>query len=74
MSASCEDQGGKTIVYNNRMVAENLRKQVQELKKRLEAVKDILKLPKRESADETPDMVLGFEEQFYLKQILEDKE
>ena len=56
------------------MVADNLRKQVQKLKAKLEAIKDVLKLPKCESADETPDIILGFEEQFYLKKILEGKE
>ncbi len=39
LPASCEDQGGKPIVYNNRMVAENLRKQVQKLRDKIEAVR-----------------------------------
>uniref|UniRef100_A0A6M3MIT3 Uncharacterized protein n=1 Tax=viral metagenome TaxID=1070528 RepID=A0A6M3MIT3_9ZZZZ len=41
------------------------------LRKKIEAIKDVLKLPDCKSADETPDIVLGFEEQFYLKKILE---
>ena len=36
-----------------------------------EAIKLILGLPKCESADETPDIILGFKEQLYLKKILE---
>jgi len=39
--------------------------------KKLEAVKDVLKLPDCKSSEETPDLILGFEEQFYLKKILE---
>jgi len=38
---------------------------------KLEAVKDVLKLPDCKSSEETPDLILGFEEQFYLKKILE---
>jgi len=41
---------------------------------KLEAVKDILKLPKCENADETPDIILGFEEQYYLKKLLGGKD
>jgi len=44
---------------------------IEALVNNLKAVKDILKLPKCENADETPDIILGFEEQYYLKKILE---
>jgi len=41
------------------------------LEQKLEAVKDILKIPECKSAMNTPDIILGFEEQFYLKKTLE---
>ena len=47
--------------------------QMEKLKEKLEAVKDILKLPDCKSSEDTPDMILGFEEQFYLKEVLEGR-
>lgn len=40
LPAPCEDQGGKSIVYNNRRVADNLRRKVKELEERLKAVRE----------------------------------
>lgn len=44
------------------------------LEDKLEAVKDILKIPDCKSSMNTPDIVLGFEEQFYLKSVLDSSE
>jgi len=58
-------------VYSQKNVIENLRQERQRLEDTIKAVKDVLKLPECVSADETPDIILGFEKQFYLKKLLE---
>ena len=55
------------------MQAWELERELGKAQDKLEAVKDVLKLPECKSAEETPDLILGFEEQFYLKKILEDQ-
>lgn len=59
------------MVYNNRLVAENLRKQVQKLRNQIEAVKKFLK-------ETTEDKVFSdWQTTEYAKEalkILEDKE
>lgn len=58
-------------MYSQKNVIENLRQERQRLEDTIKAVKDVLKLPECVSADETPDIILGFEKQFYLKKLLE---
>lgn len=61
-------------MYSQKNVIENLRQERQRLEDTIKAVKDVLKLPECVSADETPDIILGFEKQFYLKKLLEAEE
>jgi len=58
-------------MHSQQNVIKNLRAERQKLEDTIKAVKDVLKLPECISAEETPDIILGFEEQFYLKKILE---